>query len=110
MEGKLSITDGAASSSSATITLITPLMTEIKQAGTVLESAKKVITKNLGELKLLHAKIETSKSKDKAEYKDKCKQAIDSLTDHEEDCNLYLAKIVAVEDEDEKEKNIFSRS
>ena len=79
--------------------MIPPLMVEIKQQGGVLDSGKTQVAKCLNELKTLAARIETSTKADKAEYKGTCKGALDALTAHEEDINLCLAKIYAVEDE-----------
>ena len=103
MQGKVAIENGS-SSSSTTITVTTPLMVELRQSGTVLESGKKQISKHMGELKLLAARVETSKSNDKDEYKAKCSSALMSLGGHEDDCNLYLAKILGAEDEDDEAK------
>ena len=107
--GKIAICDSAASSSGGTITIVTPLMVEIKQQGGVLESGKKQMMKSLTELKLLQARIDATPAKDedeKKEKKDKCKQAVDSLTTHEEDINTLLAKIFSVEEAEDTEKKV----
>lgn len=107
--GKLAITDSAASSSSGTITIVTPLMVEIKQQGAVLETGKKQMAKCLGDLKLLSCRIDatnTTALEEKQQFKTKCKQALDSLTEHEDHINMLLAKIFSVEDANDDAKKL----